>query len=306
MNFWKRIQNTVRYGGIKELSRKSFYALYYAKKNAQTIKKVSREELKNGLWKGEKREIPVIVSMTTFPPRFAKIGIVIKSILCQCYKPDRIVIYLDGDTVYEDLTQEMKDYEQYGVEYRFHNETLLKPHSKYLFAMQDFPEAIIVTTDDDVILPNDWLLSLIHSYEKFPGAISARRVHLIRYEQKEFLPYNFWYDQWRYVKEPSHLLLATGVGGVLYPPHSINPAAFDQKLIKELALNADDIWLKCWEVMGNIPVVWAENDEVSLAETDPTHEIALSNANVNESQNDDIFRRVLHYYNLTVDDFLKE
>ena len=306
MNFRQRVENSLKYGGIKELIRKAWYAGCYGMHNMQTKAYVEKAEVKNGLWKGEARKVPVVVSMTTFPPRFAKIGMVIKSLLCQDYKPDRIVIYLDGKTTYEDLTEEMKGFEKYGVEYRFHNEILLKSHSKYFFAMQEFPEAIIVTTDDDVIVPRDWLSSLMDTYQKYPGAVCSRRVHLMRYDEKGFLPYNHWYDQWRGIKKPSHLLIATGVGGVLYPPHCLPAEAFDEQRIRELALNADDIWLKCWEVMGNIPVVWAANQEVSLLETEAEHEIALSNSNVNESQNDIILNKVLEYYHLSVSDFLRD
>ena len=306
MNFRQRVENALVYGGIKELIRKSWYAGFYGLHNLRTKRYVSKEKLSNGLWEGKARQVPIIVSMTTFPPRFAKIGMVIKSLLCQDLKPDKIVIYLDGKTTYMDLTEEMKCFEKYGVEYRFHNEILLKCHSKYFFAMQEFPDAIIVTTDDDVIVPPDWLSSLMHTHQKYPQAVCSRRVHMMRYNEKGFLPYNHWFDQWRGEKNPSYLLLATGVGGVLYPPHCLSPEAFDEKRIQELALNADDIWLKCWEVMSGIPVVWAVNNEVSLSETEAKHEIALSNSNVNNSQNDIILNRVLGYYHLSVSDFLKE
>lgn len=305
MNIYERFKNTMEYGGAREIVRKGFYMLYYKSKNKKTLKSVAVSSPQYGLWKGDPRAEHIVVSMTTFPPRFDKIGIVIKSILYQEFKPDRIVIYLDGKTTYNDLTDEMKSFEKYGVEYRFHNETLLKAHSKYLFAMQDFPESIVVTTDDDVILPSNWLGTLMESYHRYPNAVSARRVHLMRYNELGFLPYNHWYDQWRKEKAPSHLLFATGVGGVLYPPHCIDTKALDQEVIKKISFENDDIWLKCWEVMSHTPVVWAENDEIALAETEPEHEIALSNTNVNESRNDGILNRVLEYYNLTPEDFLR-
>lgn len=306
MTVFKRLYNTFAYGGVREVLRKAWYAMFYRISNKRTYLRASIAEVKYGLNTEENRKVKIVVSMTTFPPRFDNIGIVIKSILYQDYKPDKIVIYLDGNTSYSDLTEEMREFEQYGVEYRFHNETLLKAHSKYLFAMQDFPDAAIVTTDDDVILPSNWLRTLVESYEKYPNAVSARRVHLMRFDEHGFLPYNHWFDQWRKEKKPSHLLFATGVGGVLYPPKCVSKEAFKQEIIKELSLDNDDIWLKCWEVMSDTPVVWVKNNEVSLSEVESENKMALSESNVFESKNDIILNRVLEYYGLKTSDFIKE
>ena len=303
MRVLDRLRNTYEYGGIKEIARKSFYKVVYKIHNNITYRQALKAHVEFGLNK-EERDTKIVISLTTFPPRFKHIGIVIKSILYQDVKPDKIVIYLDKDTTYADLTEEMKLFEQYGVEYRFHNETWLKAHSKYLFAMQDFPEAIVVTTDDDVILPRNWLRTLLDSYEKYPKAVSARRVHLMTYDENGFNPYNHWKDQWRKEKKPSHLLFATGVGGVLYPPKCLDKEVFNQDRIKEVSLDNDDIWLKCWEVLSGTPVVWAANNEVDLADTEGSKADALSASNVNESRNDTIMKRVLENLNLSTNDFI--
>ena len=306
MSIINRFKKVFEYGGIKEVFRKGTFYVIYKISNIGTLRKVKKTKTGFGINTSEKREKMIVVSMTTFPQRFDKIGIVIRSILYQDLKPDKIVIYLDGETKYSDLTEEMISFEKDGVEYRFHNETLLKCHSKYLFAMLDYPDAIIVTTDDDVILPHNWLRSLVDSYLKYPNAVSARRVHLMRYDNGGFLPYNHWFDQWRKEKKPSHLLFATGVGGVLYPPHCLMPEALNQEMIKKLSLNNDDIWLKCWEVMSGTPVVWVPNNEVALAQTENEQEVALSNTNVSEGRNDILFYNVLEYYGLKTSDFLYE
>ena len=46
-------------------------------------------------------------------------------------------------------------------------------------------------------------------------------------------------------------LVAIGVGGVLYPPHIFdsNIQYFNETDIKEICLNADDIWLKYLEAI---------------------------------------------------------
>lgn len=304
MNIKERFINTMEYGGFKEFIRKLFYLIFYKIQNKKTLNFVKKKPAEFGLYNGICRNENIVISMTTFPPRFKKIGLVIKSILLQRFKPDKIIVYLDGKTTYNDLTEEMKAFQEYGVEYRFHNETLLKCHCKYFFAMKEFPNSVIVTTDDDVILPPDWLKSLIDSYRKYPKAVSARRVHFMRHDAKAFLPYNHWFDQYRTIKEPSHLLLATGVGGVLYPPHCLKEGLLNQNDIKKLSLECDDLWLKCWEVMSGVPVVWAYNNEVALGETEAEHEIALSKLNVNERKNDVVLKNIIDYYGLSLKNFL--
>ncbi len=49
----------------------------------------------------------------------------------------------------------------------------------YKISKHQYPDAIIVTTDD-VILPRNWLRILVDSYLKHHNAVSARRVHLMR------------------------------------------------------------------------------------------------------------------------------
>ena len=142
------------------------------------------------------------------------------------------------------LTETMLKYQKYGIEYRFDEEENLMPHKKYFYAMQEYPDAVIVTADDDIIYPRNWLESLYRSYKMYPNSVSARRVHYIKIKGKEFAPYDHWEDQCRRIKQPSMRLIATGNSGVLYPPHCFDKKAFDIDAIKKTCLRADDIWLK--------------------------------------------------------------
>lgn len=50
-------------------------------------------------------------------------------------------------------------------------------------------------------------------------------------------------------------LLATGVGGILYPPHCMDNRLFDIEKIQQLCLYGDDIWLKAMQLLSGTPVV---------------------------------------------------
>lgn len=47
----------------------------------------------------------------------------------------------------------------------------MRAHGKYHYAMQDFPNSIIVTVDDDMIYPNDTIESLWNAHVKYPNCV---------------------------------------------------------------------------------------------------------------------------------------
>lgn len=305
MNIWERLKNAHASGGFKEIVRKSFFHYIYIFNSRITKASVDRRKIQFGLNQSDKRMEKVVVSLTSFPLRFDKIHICLKSLLLQKVKPDRIIVYLGSDSSRDQFTKEMLDLERYGVEYRIDSERNLKAHKKYFYAMQDFPNDIIVTADDDLYYPSNWLSSLLKTYKKYPNAISARRVHLMRQKDGSLLPYNMWKDQCRSVLEPSFSLLATGGSGKLYPPHCLNECTFDDKSFKELCFDADDIWLKCMEIVSGIPVVWAKNWEVDQLGVGSNEKGALSKQNVDCSHNDVCLKNVVNFYNISTSRFFE-
>jgi len=305
MNVFGRLKNAYDSGGIEEISRKFFYHCIYRINNYKTKFLVDHKKIEYGLNTKEIRDKKVIVSLTSFPPRFDRIHICLKSILLQSVKPDKIIVYFASDTPRSSLTNEMLQLENFGVEFRFDKFLNLRSHSKYFYAMKDFPEDIIVTADDDLYYPSNWLSSLLESYKKYPQAISARRVHRMKRDNNGLLRYNLWKDQCRSVVNPCNDLLATGCGGVLYPPHSLKSYAFDVDKIKKLCLAADDIWLKCMEVLSEISVVWVKNWEVDLLGIESRQKEALSCQNVDRQHNDICLKNVMDCYNISVESFFK-
>ena len=304
MNILDRLKNAYNGGGLREIVRKSFSHAVYRINKYKTKFLVDRAKLEYGLNTTEKRATKVIVSLTSFPLRFNKIHICLKSLLLQRIKPDKIIVYLGNDSSRTQFTKEMLDLERYGVEFRIDSERNLKAHKKYFYAMQEFPNDIIVTADDDLYYPSNWLSSLLKTYDKYPNAISARRVHLMKQKDGALLPYNMWKDQCRSIVEPNFSLLATGGSGKLYPPHCLKECAFDVEKIKELCFDADDIWLKCMEIVSEIPVVWAKNWEVDQLGVGSNREGALSQKNVDCSHNDVCLKNVMDFYNISASLFL--
>lgn len=251
----------------------------------------------------QERKTRVIVSLTSYPGRFAHIHTALKSIMLQTVKPDKIIVWLDKDVGRDKLTPKMLELEQYGIEYRAMPEDLM-PHKKYFHAMQEYPDDIIITVDDDLIYAKDVIESLLKTHERYPKAVCARRVHKITKKSNgEIAPYNDWLGEYCDCDTPSHTLVATGVGGVLYPPHCLYEKAFDEKLIMELSLKADDIWLKFMELLNGTYVVWVPCKIPMPDLIEKEQATSLKSENVTQNKNDIYFANVQNYFQVQADAF---
>lgn len=303
MDVLGRLKNAYASGGLKEIARKAFFHCIYRLNNYKTKFLVNRAPLSYGLNTEENRNEKIIVSLTSFTPRFEKIHLCLKSLLLQSVKPDRIIVYLGSDSSEEVFTKEMRELERFGIEYRIDENRNIRSHMKYFFSVQEFENDLVVTADDDIYYPSNWLESLLKTHDKYPNAVCARRVHRVKKMGDGLASYNSWEDQCRSISKPSFDLLATGVGGVLYPPHCLDCRAFDEKAIKDLCYEADDVWLKCMEVLNKTPVVWVKNWEVDLLAVEKVQKAALSNQNVDFCKNDLFLMNVMNHYSIPVDAF---
>ena len=251
----------------------------------------------------QERDTRIIVSLTSYPGRFAHIHTALKSIMLQTVRPDKIIVWLDEDVSRDRLTAKMLELEQYGIEYRSMPGDL-KPHKKYIHAMREFPEDMIITVDDDLIYAKDVIETLLKTHERYPKAVCARRVHKITKKPNgEIASYNDWLGEYCGCNIPAHALIATGVGGVLYPPHCLYGAALDETLITDLSLKADDIWLKFMELLNGTYVVWApcKIPMPDLIEKEET--TSLKSENVAQNKNDVYFANVQNYFHVLAEAF---
>jgi hypothetical protein len=249
-----------------------------------------------------KRNHHIVVSLTSFPARFDTLHYALKSILTQSMKPDLIFLCLTKDEVKGEsaLPQSVLELAQHGIQIHFADDNL-KPHNKYYSAMQLFPNSLLITVDDDNMYDTHMIRNLYASFLKYPAAVSAKRVHkIIHNEDNKVLPYNKWRYEYTKETEPSHVLLATGVGGVLYPPGILPAETFDAQKIRELCLNADDIWLKFMEHKNNIPVVWVKGGRVHPLTLKRAQHITLQKNNYHKNQNDIYITGLQDYYGIRI------
>ena len=199
-----------------------------------------------GNYKGvniNEREIPLIVSRTSYPERFGELPLSIYSLLKQKLKPDRIILWLGNDGEYKeinDLPYEVTRFIKNGLEIRFVKD--IRSYTKIIYALREFSKAVIVTADDDIYYPSDWLGKLYYSYAAHPEDIQVHRAHRAKVIRGALAPYEDW---GKHVEEETARFdnFLTGVGGALYPPECFTKEVLREDVFLKNSPNADDVWL---------------------------------------------------------------
>jgi hypothetical protein len=205
-----------------------------------------------------KRNPELIVSLTTIPERIGKIHLCLDSLLRQSIKPDRIILWLGMRNGDEDfpfpqsaLPRPLERMQKRGVEIRWCKD--IRAFTKIIPPMRAFPEALIVTADDDMFYPREWLKQLFEAYKKEPQHIHCHRAHLMRYDSSGMpLPYREWDLLAQGVQGPSLDLFPTGYGGVLYAPGHLNSEVLNEASFLTLCPYNDDVWLKAMSLLNHV------------------------------------------------------
>ena len=241
----------------------------------------------------------IIVTMTSFTKRLDTLYLCVKSLLNQKRKPDRVILYLGKDVADKIIPDSLRKLEKFGLEIKTGYDDI-KPHKKYYYAMQEYPEDIIITVDDDVIYHRDLVSGLMEAHQYHPDAVICRRARKVLYDDEgHLLPYNSW-PKIDNNEGPAFDILPTGVGGVLYPPHCLHEDVFDKDTLTDICLKADDIWLKYMEVRKGTKVVFTKAKHGDPGIIPKTFSSGLYNENVNENQNDLYLKKMCERYHIDI------
>lgn len=242
------------------------------------------------------KEAPqVIVSMTTFPARIEKAWLALESILHNNNKPDRLLLCVTKSQIPDEnsLPPSIIALKKRGLEIVYCNEEI-RSHTKYWSAFSKYPNDIIITVDDDIIYRSDLIENLINYHKRFPEAIIVNWAKKISLNNEGKSVYNYWPEAQTQdigVEKPNYSLF--GVAGVLYPPHSMYEDCLNPKLIKELSLTADDIWLSAQAILKGTHFVFTGYKQNHLPVSIRNNETLLS---VNTTRNQEQVENINSYY----------
>lgn len=146
----------------------------------------------------------IIVSLTSYKPRINDVKYTIYSLLNQSFPPDKLILWLDEDSFpqrEENLPQDLLNLEQFGLTIDWCEN--LRSYKKLIFALEKYPDDIIVTADDDLFYRPDWLKILYAEHVKYPDCIVAHRIHRLRLNtQGNLYPYTAWHPEIKSLTPP--------------------------------------------------------------------------------------------------------
>lgn len=203
----------------------------------------------------QNRKERIIVSLTSFPVRFNNLWLVLESMLGQSMQPDMIIVWLCRDEVpsLDMLPQSLKKIQNRGVEFRFCDKNL-RSYNKFYYTCQRYPNDYVITIDDDIVYPKTLIENLMNLHERYPEAICCNAGMLLTLNENGDIDS---LANWRIFEEEmkSNFIMAQGVGGVLYPPHSLPDYTFRDDVFTAVCPRDDDTWLHVMEFMNGTSVI---------------------------------------------------
>ena len=175
----------------------------------------------------------VDVSITTYGHRTRRVWRTLETIGRGTLLPRRIVLWHEDEAVVRNPPRTLRRLVKRGLTIRHCLD--YGPHKKYFpYVMEENLERPLVTADDDVLYPREWLTGLVAAYR--PDEVAAYRTRTMSDE-----PYVSWPLCTSTV--PSENLMATGVSGVLYPPKVLMVLRTRGDEFMRICPRADDFWL---------------------------------------------------------------
>ncbi|GAA4080539.1 glycosyl transferase [Flavobacterium cheonanense] len=258
-----------------------------------------------GINKTEERERKYIVSLTSFPARINDVWISIETILRQSYKPDMVLLWLSSDQFKDEkLPQNLLNLQDRGLTIKFIKEDL-RSHKKYLYALEEFPNDYIITLDDDLYYEKDLILNLVALKSKYPNCVPTNRAHKLKINFGKVEPYKKWLHN-SIDKKPSNLIVQTGGYGTLYSKSDLYKDFNDIEKIKELAPQADDLWMKIMVLLGSKKLVTNSKYNKDPLVVKGTQSVKLVTQNVINGGNDAQLKNMIAFYNITENHFQDE
>lgn len=230
----------------------------------------------------KKTVVPVIVSLTSIPSRLPTLHLVIRSLMTQTVQPNKIVLWLHKDLKAQ-LPKPLKKLQ--GSYFEIAYSDLHCSHRKLIHSLEKYPDAIIITCDDDLMYRKNWLETLYKEHLKNPESIIGNHcVHINHDKKANPLPFK----KWR-VNESDKInkkaFVPIGAWGILYPPNSLDPTVQDVSLFMKLAPKADDLWFKAMALRNetlSLPAEVVAKNPIPIA---GTQKVALKSENLGLDKN---------------------
>lgn len=245
----------------------------------------------------------MIVSLTTISSRLEKIASVIENILEQDFSDFHVVLYVSKEPWLLDegvvsLPHNLKALQKMGgFEVKWTKN--IGPYRKLIPALKENwgKDVKIVTIDDDVVYPNDFLKTLSLASEIYECPVAYRGREINTNPVGDILPYRSWLGS--SLAGASGMKVPTGKDGVIYRTSHFSKTVFDQEKAVKLAKTADDLWFK-WNTVKNgfASCLLFDNLKESFEVLDGEDEVNLYSHYNRDGKNDDVVSNLESWFSI--------
>lgn len=225
-----------------------------------------------------------VVSMTTYGQRLASVHLALESIAAGTVLPSRLILWVDDPSALVQPSAGLKRLVDRGLELRLSEN--FGPHTKYypyLLSTETF-DTPLVTADDDLLYSDWWLEGLVSAFHKYPECVNCYRAHVIKLNNGAFAPYRSWSSCSTTL--PNMLHFATGVSGVIYPPHLLRSLKHAGSEFLQICPKSDDVWLHVHALRGCVLIRQIWDRPMRFPFVPDTQATGLYHSNVLQSHND--------------------
>ena len=253
-------------------------------------------ETENGIIKEQYGNSQIIVSLTTHGKRIYDVHATIESIMQGSVKPNKIVLWISDDYRNTILPLTLQKQQKRGLEIEYCKD--IRSYTKLIYALKKYPDASIVTIDDDIIYPHDLLEHLVNAHTESPDCVCANWIREYpRNMGENYMSILKWKQIFDAI-EISERYFFEGFAGVLYPPYSLDSEVLNEKVFLDICKYADDVWFNAMALKAGTKVkyAWKHYSIASFCENEDVQCVALQNVNnngevLNDVQIKDVFKK---------------
>lgn len=195
-----------------------------------------------------------------------------------------MLLWLPDTETSRSLPEPLRRLQRRGLEVHYVPD--LGPHTKYfpyVIGAEEHRDAL-VTADDDLIYPRNWLAALVAAHRLEPHSIHCHCARRMRFDEGHFAPYGSWPSATEAGPHPLNFLI--GSAGVIYPPEFLQMLKEYGTGFAQVCPSADDIWLNYVAYRGGYEVSQMSGSWPGLAFNIPgSQAVSLYRTNVGQGGN---------------------
>lgn len=288
------IRNSFR--NVSETYREVYSMKFFNRRSLLEEKILNSKEM--GITNHQYCDSEIIVSLTTYGRRIYDVCFTIESLMQQTFKANKIILWLDEETMKKTLPESLSKQIKRGLTIMQTKD--IRSYKKLIPALSIFPNANIITVDDDLIYDFDIIERLVKAHLEDPLSIHSCRIHSMTFDSNNKLKS---YEDWNWCKASSSKRnFITGGGGTLYPPRSLAAEVLNEEAFTSLCPTADDVWFTAMAKLKGTPIKKVETRSVigeDYVYNIDVQDMGLLNINVGKKgKNNEQIEAVFSRYNI--------